>query len=74
MLDQAHDLRRLATECRPTAARSAGRPRLLALTGGKGGVGTTTMAIRLATTLTQAGQRTLLVDADPRGGACSVFR
>ena len=68
MLDQAHDLRRLATECRPTAARSAGRPRLLALSGGKGGVGTTTMAIRLATTLTQAGRRTLLVDADPRGG------
>ena len=68
MLDQAQDLRRLATECRPTAARSTGRPRLLALTGGKGGVGTTTMAIRLAATLTQAGRRTLLVDADPRGG------
>ena len=49
------------------AARSAGRPRLLAVDRGRD-VGTTTMAIRLATTLAQAGRRTLLVDADPRGG------
>ena len=48
MLDQAHDLRRLATECRPR--RPVRRPAgLLAVTGGKGGVGTTTIAMRLAT-------------------------
>jgi flagellar biosynthesis protein FlhG len=69
MLDQAHDLRRLATEhCRPKAACMAGRPRLLAVAGGKGGVGATTAAIELAEKLTRAGWRTLLVDADPRGG------
>ena len=52
MLDQAHDLRRLAM--RATAAespRAAGRPTLLAVAGGKGGVGTTTVALKLAETL-----------------------
>jgi flagellar biosynthesis protein FlhG len=69
MLDQADDLRRLATESGgPSTVRAAGRPTLLAITGGKGGVGTTTIAINVATSLTRAGCRALLVDADPRGG------
>lgn len=69
MSDQAHDLRRLAMEHgRPEAARAAGRPELLAVTGGKGGVGTTTVAIGLAVARAQSGKRTLLIDADPRGG------
>ncbi len=73
MLDQAHDLRRLATErVRPKAARAASRPTLLAVMGGKGGVGTTTIALKLAAALAQAGRRTLLVDADPRGGDAAL--
>ena len=73
MLDQAYDLRRLAMERgRPRAVRAAGRPTLLVVAGGKGGVGTTTTALRLARALAQTGQRTLLVDADPRGGDAAV--
>ncbi len=74
MLDQAHDLRRLAIErSRPMTADSTARPTLLAVTGGKGGVGTTTIAINLATALAAAGKRPLLVDADPRGGDAALW-
>ena len=74
MLDQAYDLRRLAKpDGRPELPRVAERPALLAVTGGKGGVGTTTVALRLAEALTQAGRRALLVDADPRGGNAALL-
>lgn len=73
MLDQAHDLRRLATERdRSNSVRAAVRPSLLVVLGGKGGVGTTTSAVNLATALAQTGKRTLLVDADPRGGDAAL--
>ncbi len=76
MLDQAHDLRQLATQRNGTASARCGRPPLVAVAGGKGGVGTTTVAIGLAAALAKAGRRTLLVDADPRGGdlamACGI--
>jgi flagellar biosynthesis protein FlhG len=69
MLDQANDLRRLATmHGRMDSARAARRPALLAITGGKGGVGTTSTAMSLATSLGRIGKHTLLIDADPLGG------
>jgi flagellar biosynthesis protein FlhG len=69
MFDQAHDLRRLASQrIRPAVAHEGRRPSLLVTAGGKGGVGTTTVAIQLAAALTPTGQRVVLVDADPRGG------
>ena len=62
MNDQADDLRRLAKAYgRPKPIPIGGRPIVIALTGGDAGVGTTTTAIEMATQLTQAGKRTLLL-------------
>jgi MinD-like ATPase involved in chromosome partitioning or flagellar assembly len=62
MNDQADDLRRLAMAYgRPKPIPIGGRPIVIALTGGDAGVGTTTIAIEMATQLTQAGKRTLLL-------------
>ena len=46
---------------------------LLVVVGGKGGVGTTTVALNLAAALGQSGKRTLLIDADPGGGDAAVI-
>ena len=47
-------------------ARSAG-PRLLAVGGGKGGVGKTFVTANLATSLARLGQRVVVVDMDLEG-------
>ncbi len=68
MIDQANDLRRLVTQSveQPgDAPRQQVRTVLVA--GGKGGVGTTTVAVNLAVTAAQRGMRTVLVDADSDG-------
>lgn len=44
----------------------------VAVTGGKGGVGKTTLAVNLAILLARAGRRTLLVDLDPGLGNVDV--
>lgn len=44
-------------------------PKIIAVTGQKGGVGKTTIAIAIADELHRRGSRTLLVDADPQGSA-----
>ena len=46
------------------SAVHSGHPRVIALTGGKGGVGKTSVAVNLALTLARRGQRVLLLDAD----------
>ncbi|MBN1393456.1 MAG: P-loop NTPase [Pirellulales bacterium] len=64
MFDQAHDLRRLAVRRRCDSRHSIARPSLLVVAGGKGGVGTTTVASNLAAAISRAGRRTVLVAAD----------
>jgi flagellar biosynthesis protein FlhG len=73
MPDQAHDLRQLATGRGPAGSPQRGdRPTLLVVFGGKGGVGTTTVALSLAAGLSASGKRALFVDADGRGDAAVI--
>lgn len=44
--------------------QESSQPRILAITGGKGGVGKTSVALNLALTLAREGQRVLLLDGD----------
>ena len=72
--DQANDLRRLARELVARATpRAAPEPRLVVAASGKGGVGTTTVAVNLAAALTWQGRRTVYVDADPHGAGAANF-
>jgi flagellar biosynthesis protein FlhG len=64
MHDQANHLRALVSAGRRLGPVSNSAPRLIALAGGKGGVGVTTLAIHLAQALARDGRRTLLVDVD----------
>jgi flagellar biosynthesis protein FlhG len=65
MRDQAAELRSLVLRAARQNPVDTGPPsRLVALTGGKGGVGATTLAVNLSVALAQQGARVVLVDAD----------
>src|SRR4051794_38289314 len=72
MSDQADGLRQLvqarsgtsALAEPPTPSRETAGARSLVLTSGKGGVGTSNLALNLAIALGESGQRVVLVDAD----------
>ncbi|MBL8826605.1 MAG: P-loop NTPase [Planctomycetaceae bacterium] len=71
MPDQAHELRQLIE--RAASSRYVGvAPRTVAVCGGKGGVGTTTVAIHLAQALVRDGRRTVLVDASCQSGGIAT--
>jgi len=65
MRDQAEVLRRLVEhQSSGTHGSSGGKQLVVVVAGGKGGVGTTTMAVSLATLWSRRGERVVLVDAD----------
>jgi flagellar biosynthesis protein FlhG len=74
MIDQATELRQLVRrDVGPTDhAREGASPRLIAVTSGKGGVGTSTIALNLAVALSMSGRRVALVDVDLNAGATDV--
>lgn len=56
------------------AAEGVGvQARTVGVVGGRGGAGASTLACALAVTAARAGQRTVLVDADPLGGGLDVL-
>ena len=63
MIDQATELRKLSLDHgRQLSAQHSGSSRLLVIRGGKGGVGSTTIAIQLATALATLKHKILLVE------------
>lgn len=68
MPDQAHGLRNLMQRFALSSRRDLHtQPRVVVLTGAKGGVGTTSIAVNVAAALSTHGHRTVLVDADLTG-------
>ena len=65
MIDQATELRKLVLRAmREQPIITGPPPRLIVLTGGKGGVGVTTIAVNLSVALAEQGSRVVIVDAD----------
>ncbi len=65
MLDQASQLRRLVLQSgRSLAGDDAPPPRTIVVSGGKVGLGSTTLAVNLAVALASHGSRTVLIDFD----------
>ncbi|GAA2121794.1 septum site-determining protein Ssd [Streptomyces synnematoformans] len=55
------------------AEGTGGQARTVGVVGGRGGAGASTLACALGVTAARAGQRTVLVDADPLGGGLDVL-
>ena len=65
MLDQAAELRSLVSQAARNKVQPVGNhPRLIVFSGGKGGVGVSTLAINISISLVDHGLRVVLVDAD----------
>ena len=74
MFDQAKTLRQLVRETRLSPSAPSGvPPRLIVVAGGKGGVGTTTIAVNLAVALAGEGQRAVLADTSAVGADVARF-
>jgi len=64
MIDQADELRRLMFRAAQPPAPGAGGARTLVMSGGRPGVGATTLAVNLAVALAHDALRVVLIDAD----------
>ncbi len=74
MSDQATELRRLASTAQTAEPiRQRLKPRLVVVAGGKGGVGTTTIAVNVAVLLAKQGRRTVLADVGANGADTVIF-
>jgi len=73
MSDQADKLRQLVYASAPVVRDDAAQPPTIVVSGGKGGVGSTTVAINLAAALAQSGRRTVLVDAAAHADVAPVL-
>src|SRR5207302_810817 len=73
MHDQANELRLLARQWAAELTPAGDAPRKIVVSAGKGGVGTTTVAVNLATALARQGCRTVLVDADFSGADAALL-
>jgi MinD-like ATPase involved in chromosome partitioning or flagellar assembly len=69
MSDQAEKLRQLVIDALPRVETGGAFAPTIVVTGGKSGVGATTVAVNLAGELAQSGRRTVLVDAAARADA-----
>ena len=76
MIDQANELRKLVRhETDRLCVTAAQQPWFLAVSGGRDGGGTTTVALNLAIGASQQGRQVLLVDADAnRGDLAAICR
>jgi flagellar biosynthesis protein FlhG len=72
MADQADKLRELFHAAPPARQSTPAGPPLVTVTGGRTGVGATTVAVNLAAVLANRGMRTLLVDAAPQSNLARV--
>jgi len=74
MSDQATELRKLVLcSSRGPGIDAGPAPRSIVLTGGKGGLGVTTLAVNLAVAMANQGSRVVLVDANLRRGDVAML-
>jgi flagellar biosynthesis protein FlhG len=74
MLDQANELRELVRNCdRADDMYPLPRPGMILVIGGKGGVGTTTLAVNLAIALAQCKVHTILAEAASPSGDVTLL-
>jgi flagellar biosynthesis protein FlhG len=71
--DQADELRQLVRERAPVGAAAGPSVPLVVVSGGKGGVGTTTVAANLTIALARQGRRGVFVDADLDHGGNALW-